>query len=379
MVDFCADCSTTLYGQSREFLFRLTSAKLANFIQQQKRAAGMDIYFGTVARAAPVSEGGSLFKLDWERKAIVREVPNVPVEPSLYHDPNARGNVRGVRGIRIYNNQVIAADYHTLNFFDRDLNLQRKLSHGLMVGIHETWLEGSSLWITSTTLDAALKYRLEDGALEASFWPREMPEYQRLLGLEPLPIDKSVDNRTNYLEQDSFRGPSHLHLNAVCEFRGEIYALFHSRCVVANLSRGTIVIEDEKLKHAHNLIMEEPGVVYINDTHRTVVREYDLASGKQIRAIDIKKMSGIKSLLLKSAARAIREMGVSFFGSKRKATAKPLYLRGLSITPDYIFAGFSPATIVCIDKRSGKLIDYYFHSDDMRVCIHGLTAAETAG
>ena len=103
------------------------------------------------------------------------------------------------------------------------------------------------------------------------------------------------------------------------------------------------------------------------------MREYDLQSGKQIRAIDIKKMRGIKSLLLKSAAHAIREMGVSFFGSKRKATAKPLYLRGLSITPDYIFAGFSPATIVCIDKRSGKLIDYYFHSTDMRVCIHGLT------
>lgn len=339
----------------------------------------MDIYFGTVARAAPVSEGGSLFKLDWERKAIVREVPNVPVEPSLYHDPNARGNVRGVRGIRIHANQVIAADYHTLNFFDRDLNLQRKLSHGLMVGIHETWLEGSSLWVTSTTLDAALKYRLADGALEASFWPREMPEYQRLLGLEPLPIDKSVDNRLNYLEQDSFRGPSHLHLNAVCEFRGEIYALFHSRCVVANLSKGTIVIEDGKLKHAHNLIIVEPGVVYINDTHRTVVREYDIGSGEQIRAIDIRKMRGIKMLLLKCASRAIKEMGVSFFGSKRKATAKPLYLRGLSITPDYIFAGFSPATIVCIDKRSGRLVDYYFHSTDMRVCIHGLTAAGSDG
>ncbi len=127
------------------------------------------------------------------------------------------------------------------------------------------------------------------------------PNSSSLLGLEPLPIDKTIDNRLNYLEQESFRGPSHLHLNAVCEFRGEIYALFHSRCLVANLSKGTIVIQDEKLKHAHNLIMEEPGVVYINDTHRTVVREYDLQSGKQIRAIDIKKMPGIKSLLLKSA------------------------------------------------------------------------------
>ncbi len=159
----------------------------------------------------------------------------------------------------------------------------------------------------------------------------------------------------------------------MCEFRGDIYALFHSKCVVVNLSKRLIVIQDEKLKHAHNLIIEEPGVVYINDTRRTVVRQYGLESGKQIRAINIKKMRGIKSLLLKSATLAIKEMGVSFFGAKRKATARPLYLRGLAVHGDYIFAGFSPATIVRIDKNSGKLVDYYFHSNDMRVCIHGLT------
>jgi len=333
----------------------------------------MDIYFGTVARAAPVSAGGSLFKLDWERKAIIREVPSVPVEPSLYHDPNERGNVRGCRGVCIANDQVIAADYHTLNFFDRDLNLQRKMTHNLMVGLHDTQIVGSSIWVTSTTLDAALKYRLKDGALEASYWPREMPEFQQALKLEPLAIDKTVDNRLNFLEQDSFRGASHLHLNAVCEFRGEVYALFHSKSVVANLSKGTIVIQDDNLKHAHNLMMEEPGVVYVSDTHRTVVRQYDLESGQQIRAIDIRKMHGIKSLLLKSAARAIKEMGVSFFSTRRKATARPLYLRGLAMHGDYIFAGFSPATIVRIDKITGELVDYYFHSTDMRVCIHGLT------
>jgi len=314
-----------------------------------------------------------LFKLDWDRKTILRETPIIPTEPTVDHDPNARGNVRGCRGIGIFNDQIIAADYHSLNFYDRDLNLKRKMSHGLMVGLHETQIVGSSIWVTSTTLDAALKFRLEDGTLLTSHWPREMPELQNTLKLEPLAIDKTVDNRLNFLDQDSFRGPSHLHLNAVCEFRGEVFALFHSKCVVVNLNRGTIVIQDDKLKHAHNLIMEEPGVVYINDTRRTVVREYDLASGNQIRAINIRKMRGIKALLVKSAARAIKETGVSFFSRHNKATARPLYLRGLAIDGDYIFAGFSPATIVCIDKITGKLVDYYFHSTDMRDCIHGLT------
>lgn len=333
----------------------------------------MNIYFGTVVRAAPVKEGGSLFKLDWDTKTILAEVPNVPIAPTLYHDPNARGNVRGCRGIRIANDEVIAADYHTLNIFDRDLNKKRSMTHGLMVGLHETYISDQSIWVTSTALDAALKFRLKDGVLEESYWPREMPEFQQALELEPLAIDKSIDNRTNFLEQSTYRNSSHLHLNAVCEFRGDIYALLHSKCAVVNLTKHTIVIQEENLKHAHNLIIEEPGIVYINDTYRTVVRQYDLVSGQQTRAIDIKKMRGIKPLLLRSASLAIKEMGVSFFGSKRKATARPLYLRGLAINEDYIFAGFSPATIVRIDKTTGKLVDYFFHSNDMRVCIHGLT------
>lgn len=332
----------------------------------------MNLYFGTIVRAAPINEGGSLFKLDWERKTIVREVPIAPADPALDHDPNARGNVRGCRGIRVHGQELVAADYHSLNFFDHDLNLKRKLSHGLMVGLHEIDINGPSVWVTSTTLDAVIKYSLDQGMQEAAYWPREMPEFQQALNIEPLAIDKNTDNRQTFLDNASFRGPSHLHLNAVCEFRGEVYALFHSKCVLANLTRGTIVIEDDNLKHAHNLIIEEPGVVYINDTHRTVVRQYGLESGKQIRAIDIKKMPGIKSLVFRSARRALREMGVSFFGSHRKATARPLYLRGLAINGDFIFAGFSPATIARIDKKTGELVDFYFHSTDARVCIHGL-------
>ena len=303
-------------------------------------------------------------------------MPIVPSDPALDYDPNGRGNVRGCRGIQVSGKEVIAADYHTLHFFDRDLNPKRRMSHGLMVGLHEILVCGESVLLTSTTIDAVLKFHLENGAKEAGFWPREMPEFQQALGLEPLPINKSADNRTTFLDSATFRGPSHLHLNAVCEFRGEIYALFHSKCVVANVSRGTIVIQDNNLKHAHNLIMEEPGIVYVNDTHRAVIRQYDLESGKPLKAIEIRKMRGIKPLLIRTAARALRETGLSFFNKRRKATARPLYLRGLAVHGDFIFAGFSPATIACFDKKSGDLVDLYLHSNDSRDCIHGLTVVD---
>ena len=336
----------------------------------------MDVWFGTVIRAAPVRRGGSLVKLDWDRKQVVREVPIVPSEPALDHDPNERGNVRGCRGIQVVGDEVVAADYHTLQVFDRDLNPVRRLSHGQMVGLHEIQAVDGSMWVTATTLDAALKFDMASGALEDEFWPREMPAFQQALDVEPLPVDKRADNRAAYLAGETFRGPSHLHLNAICEFRGETYALFHSKCVVANLSRGTIVIRDKHLKHAHNLIIEEPGVAWINDTRRTVVRQYDLASGEQLRAYELRRMPGIKPLLLRSMARALRETGLSFFSRKRKATARPLYLRGLALHGDYLFAGFSPATIFCIDRQSGQLVDAYFHSDDARDCIHGLAVSD---
>lgn len=337
----------------------------------------MQIFFGTIVRTAPIEQGGSLFKLDWDSKTIRAEAPIVPSEPRMRDDPNARGNMRGCKGIEIVGDSIIAADYHTLNFYNRELQLQRKLSHGLMVGLHETHAVDTGIWVSSTTIDAALKFDLGSGDLLEQFWPREMPQYQQALNIEPLEIDKGADNRQAFLDNASFRGPSHLHLNAVCEFRGEVYALFHAHGVVANLTRRSIVIRDDLLQHAHNLIIEEPGVAFINDTHRTVVRQFDLRSGQPIRAYNIKKMPGIKSLLWRTALTALKETGLSFMSKHSKATARPLYLRGLAVTADYIFAGFSPATIVRIDRHSGKLVDCYFHSTDARVCIHGLAVDES--
>lgn len=332
----------------------------------------MHLYFGTVIRKAPLAQGGSIYQLDWDRKEIVAERLVTATDPTVEHDPNARGNARGCRGIQVVGDEVVAASYHTLQCYDKDLNLQRSISHGLMVGLHETWVDKDSIWVASTSIDAALKYRLHDGQLEDQFFPREMPAFQQALDTWPQDVDKAADNRLAWLDTTRVVGPPHLHLNAVCVFRGEVFALFHSKCVVANLSRGRIVIQDPRLKRAHNLIIEEPGVAWINDTHRATIRQYDLATGRELGSIDLRRQKHIKALLFKSAMRALRELGTGFFDRQRKATARPLYLRGLALHGDRIYAGFSPATIVCIDKASGKVLDYYFHSTDVRVCVHGL-------
>ena len=64
------------------------------------------------------------------------------------------------------------------------------------------------------------------------------------------------------------------------------------------------------------------------------------------------------------------------FEVETSEAAKEHFLRGLALHGDYLFAGFSPATIFCIDRHSGKLVDAYFHSDDARDCIHGLAVSD---
>ena len=94
----------------------------------------------------------------------------------------------------------------------------------------------------------------------------------------------------------------------------------------------------------------------------------DLKYGDDRQAVALSTVSDYVAV----SGRALREMGPAFFSSRRKATARPLYLRGLAMNEDSIFAGFSPATIVQIDRHTGEWVDSYFHSDDARVCIHGL-------
>ena len=195
----------------------------------------MDVYIGTVHRGARVAAGGELVSIDWARKRVRGAVPIHPRNPSLDHDPNPRGNSRGCRGIVFDGDLVVASDYHTLRFFDRELRPVRELSHGLMVGIHELCADGDgTVWVTSTELDAALRYDLGSGALLEGYWPRELEPFQQALGLTPLDVDKQADQRAAMLSGKHLEHPSHLHLNAVATWKGEVYALFNSFGAIAN-------------------------------------------------------------------------------------------------------------------------------------------------
>jgi hypothetical protein len=351
----------------------------------------MYVYFSTVVRTAPVRQAGEIVCLDWDRKVIQARVPIYPCNPEVA-DPNPRGSTRGGRGIAFWGDHVVVASYHTLKIFDRRLRHVRDVTHPLFVGIHEVHGgAGNLLWVTATSIDAALEVDPETGQLGRQHWPREVPAFCAALNLTPLAIDKAADNRPRFLGQGYLAQASHLHLNAVASWRGELYAVFNSFGILANLDRAEVVIEDPELKGAHNLVVAEDGTALVNDTYSAVVRSYDLGTRRAGSAIPLSQFPWVRDLADRAVSGRLGRRLVSRLRVGRLVkrlpwlglrlaraaylsplAARPLFLRGLDRIGDRLFVGLSPASILCLNAHTGELLDAYNYSTDLHDCIHGL-------
>ncbi len=350
----------------------------------------MRVYFSTVVRAAPLRRGGELVCLDWERKRVLARVPMFASDPDPV-DPNERGGARGGRGIALVDGVVVAADYHTLRVFDRELRPVRGLSNGLLLDVHEIDQDGDgTIWVASTGLDAAVQVDLRDGRPRRVVWPREMEPFRERFGLTPLDIDKGADQRVNreLMARDPYRDPSHLHLNTVRRWRGHTYAIFHHQGALVDLDAGRVVVREDDLKGAHNLVVDGDGTALVNDTRRHAVLRYDLESGRRLGRIDLLAMPRLRRLSGRHWT------SVAYHGSHvllrlrqrtgihiphKRFPAAPLFVRGLDVVGERIFVGLSPAAIACLDRRSGRLLDLYRHTGDLRVAVHGLQVERPGG
>lgn len=329
--------------------------------------------FGTVVRAAPIEEGGELVVLDWTTKSVEHRVPIRPRNPTIEEDPNPRGNGRGCRGIRLRDGELVVATYHTLERYDETLAQTGALSDGLMVGLHEIEMtERGTLWVSATAIDAVVEYELSDGARRRVLWPREMTPLQDALGLEPLVIDKEADNRLRFLEPSATDNESHLHLNAVDEQGGTIYALCNAFGAVVDLTRPEVVLRHQGLEGAHNLTVTDEGLAIVNDTWGGAVRFYDLDQGALVRSIDLTKYRWVRRLIRWKVPAYWGKEVTKKVGLTEGSVAKPLFVRGLVQWGDMLFVGVSPAAILQIDWTSGALVDAYRYSSDVHVCVHGL-------
>lgn len=319
----------------------------------------MIVYFSTVRRKRPIREGGEVVKLDWAAKRVLRALPVYPSDPDIEDDPNPRGNSRGGKGLLVRGGEVLVGTYHTLLVFDADLNLKRRIAHNLFVNLHEICADGDDLWVSSTTIDCALKVDRRGRTLK-SWWPREEPSLRARFGLAPLAIDKQADNRLLHLCAELGQQPGHTHLNAVCRGGGRTYALLNRQGALVEIEPEVrVALEDERLRNSHSPVVSADGrqAILCSSFHREILF-YDLASGalaRRIRLLDFPEVAALKEQFPDQPFNAA------------------LFVRGLElIGPERLLVGVSPAAILEIDAAAGRLLGLFRYGGDVGDAVHGL-------
>ena len=342
----------------------------------------MKIYFSTVARYASNDKSGEIVLLDWDTKRIEARASLFPSDPSAF-DPNPRGGSRGGRGIALWRDGVIVATYASLRLYDRDLTFQREISHPLMAGLHEVYHPGGdTLWVSATAIDLALAVDLEGGQAVRDVWPRNVPAFQEPLGVTPSEIDPSADNRGHEHTLRHKTDRSHLHLNALGEWNGDLYGLFNRYAVIANLDRPDIVVRDlgdqtdgdRGLRGSHNLLIEQDGTVTVAGTFGRNVRVYDLAERRRKRVIKLTDFPWVARLARRYDRVYRVRKSLHARAGVGSSPSRPLFVRGLDKVGDLLFVGVSPAAILAIDVVRGTLEDVFQYSKSVDVCVHGLRA-----
>ncbi|MFW5804154.1 MAG: hypothetical protein ACOCWG_02865, partial [bacterium] len=81
-----------------------------------------------------------------------------------------RGNARGLRGIAFYEDSIIVASGTHLLFLDKKFNIKKTFEHRLLGDIHEIFLYGNELVVTSTLYDLILFLNIETMKMSRGYY-----------------------------------------------------------------------------------------------------------------------------------------------------------------------------------------------------------------
>lgn len=319
----------------------------------------MIIYFDTVKRKRPVKDAGELVKMDWNTKKIIKTMPLYPCDPDIDEDSNPRGNSRGGKGILIDGNELFVGTYHSILVFDLNLNFKRKITNNLFVNIHEICTAGENIWVSSTAIDCALLITA-DGKTIKSWWPREERLLQERYGLSPMTIDKTRDNRLTHLHAELSTKAHHTHLNSVVKFGDKTYVLLNKLGIVVQVEPIVkVALEDKAIRGAHSPVISKEGDnLLLCSSFRRSILIYDLESGTLANQIDLLNFDKISDLYQSHPDQPFNQS---------------IFVRGLEIIDDRrILVGIAPASILEVDIKNIRLLDFYQYSIEVSDAIHGL-------
>ena len=320
-------------------------------------------------------------------------------------DWRGRGAERGLRGIAFHGGFVYVAADEQVMVYTSGFELVETLTNPYLTHIHETFVDGATLYVCSTGNDSIIEYDLERRAFTRGYCLRQRAGFTRALGgmrrrlgvggelprtnslgdrlvrfgrrvrrrlvprgrmrdLRPYEFDASGPGGPARREHAAADGEGGLdrpppidtvHLNSVWVEGGSLYASGLRLQQLMQVKGGAPSAYAPIPVGTHNVRPYDGGVLY-NDTRadRVVLQTLD---GVKLRSCSVPHY---------------REEELKF--SELPAdNARQGFARGLCVTSDgLVIGGSSPATISAYDLSAERLIRTVNLTMDVRNAIHGL-------
>ena len=342
-----------------------------------KRAAkdGMErlpkIIASTVVRSAHQGEShGGVYIIDLQTEAVDQVIRYD--EPSISWE--GRGGPRGLRGIAFYGDEIYLAASDEIFVYSKDFRFGGSISNEYLSHCHETYLSGSTLYVTSTGRDSVLEYDLRTRSFVRGYhiWFRGPKRRLNMIGfrvrgskrrlnmmgfrgavgfLKPMP-------RMQAFDPNSDEGPpvssNTCHLNSVA-YEGGLLTVAGTRCAHLLTISGSKLASYARIPYGtHNARPFGEGVL-LNDTSSDRV-SYLGRDGEPV-SLPIKHYDEWQ--LLNSHL--------------PKDHARQAFGRGMCVLGEGLIAGgSSPATVSVYDLNNSKTLKSINLTMDVRNTIHGL-------
>lgn len=310
-----------------------------------------------VRTSKPGDSHGGIFLVDLE-KGTHKEVFNWANRQISWE---GRGGDRGLRGICFYEQYVICAASNELMFFNHDFEIVERYSNPYLKSCHEIFIEGKTMYLSSTGFDAILTFDLEsktfrDGYCFRKRWPKNS-FWRAIRKHRLLPVIWRYVFYT--FSCNGTKGPSAkdtTHINNVFARNGRIY--FSGTEVNSLFEIGL----NKKVKSFRNIHKGTHNVSLFGD-----FCIYNNTKNDCITAVPLSKDSGLEPYDLHHPP--AHATGTHEFSQDH---ARSNFARGLCFQGDLLICGCSPSTIHVFSMAERRLIKSVVLSTDVRNAIHGL-------
>jgi hypothetical protein len=303
-------------------------------------------------------------------------------------DWQGRGAERGLRGIAFYEDKVLIAASEEVIVYSPRFERLGTIKNRYASQIHEIFVEGDEMFVTSTPYDSILVYDLKAERYTRGYCLRQRPVSTGGLGnvrRQRLRVDRDaagnsmrervvrIGRRWNHKLQPRGRirdlqpwvfnpegpnGPHEddtTHINNVGVHNGMLHASGTRVKHLIQIDDGGVSSYAKLPTWTHNAQPYRDGVIYCNTSVGGVT--YTDRNGKILRHASVARFPE-------------DQLEMAHLPSD---VAKPWFARGLALTEDGLaLAGSSPATISVIDIEAERVVRFVNLSMDIRNAIHGL-------